>query len=172
MVVAIFICLSSPIKAQYSISNVIFDKSSPAAFGHGTTVNLSFDYTKLDGDALIFARPFINGANAPFSSASPSATYSDNQGSGIGSFTLSVNSEVDQVRFQILEKATFDLLHETFIEVDYRWLDCATNTMLTIDYPITTTKSDFYASEMISFLPGFESSVGQVIIAGIIACNE
>ncbi|MBT6004645.1 MAG: T9SS type A sorting domain-containing protein, partial [Prolixibacteraceae bacterium] len=105
----------------YSISNVVFDKPSPAIIHTVDTLNFTFNYSKPFGEVRIFARPMINGNLQVGSFSSTVKTYSDDTGETSDYISFVNESSFDQVRFQI--KSTLNqLLFETFIDVDYTFI--------------------------------------------------
>lgn len=121
-----FLLLSAQISfAQYSITGVGLSPSSAATLTTGENVTISFNYTKAAGDVRIFARPFTSGALSSNYAASGSPLYTAASGSGTGTFTLTTPSNVDQIRFQIVNATTNAVLYQTFVNVSYKFVDYA-----------------------------------------------
>jgi hypothetical protein len=106
------------------ISNIELNPDSPAELSYGERVNITFSYTKLDGDVHIWARPFNDGSIASGYSAHPSPLYTINTGNVVGFFYFVGDADVDQIRVQIVD-LTNVVLFEQFIDVEFKWVDAA-----------------------------------------------
>lgn len=103
--------------ARNSISNIRFSPASPASLNFEQNVNISFDYYAAE-NVYIFARPMTKGSPTPNYGAHPSKLYS--KGKGTGFFTIKKGAvTVDQVRFQMYNKAQTNVLFETLVPVRY-----------------------------------------------------
>jgi hypothetical protein len=105
--------------ARNSISNISFSPPSPASLDFDQRVNISFDYYATE-NVYIFARPMTKGSLTPNYAAHPSELYSNGNGKGTGFFTIKKGAViVDQVRFQMKNKAQTKVLFETLVPVRY-----------------------------------------------------
>lgn len=96
--------------------------ASPSHFALGHHFAVSFEgYTEQPGGALVFIRPFTNGALTPGYGAT-SASIPEGGGMGSSWFTFSGgDAHVDQLRFQIKTMDQSELLLEFFRPVDLTW---------------------------------------------------
>ncbi|MBN2736030.1 MAG: hypothetical protein JXR70_03555 [Spirochaetales bacterium] len=121
------VLLQSFVNVDYTVRNTntanitLLSPSSPATISLNQDVNISFNYTidNTDG-ARIFIRPMTGGSLTPAYAASGSALFS---GSGTATaffrITSGNNVHIDQLRIQILDATTNEVLHQSFVNVDY-----------------------------------------------------
>jgi len=109
--------------AAHSISNIQFTPSSPQGLQLNSDITITFDYrTSQSGGALIFPRPFTDGALSPGYGASASPTYATGSGTGGGTFTiLSGDVTVDSVRFRMTTVDQTQTLLEYFVPVNFHY---------------------------------------------------
>ena len=107
----------------YEIKNVVFDRVSPSAVPVRQEIFTTFNYTKPDGDIRIFVRGRYQGADAGEFYYEGSPLYTENSGSGGSHFFLSIPGKVDQIRFWIADADGNGMLYETFIPVDFSWVE-------------------------------------------------
>ncbi len=110
--------------SPHEISGIEMQPSSPGCIMYGQHVDISFDYISAHtGDVHIFARPFTQGALTPGYSASGSVDYPPGPGTGTQWFTILGAPEVtaDQIRFQMKDASTSELLLEFFVPCHYEF---------------------------------------------------
>ena len=106
------------------VSNEILDVSvrteSPAHLANGEFVFVDFDYMMDEAEGVrIWARPMTNGALSPGYGAHGSPVLTEAIDSGAGWFTFGEqNTKVDQVRVQMWNHDSTELLDEMFVDVD------------------------------------------------------
>jgi hypothetical protein len=107
----------------YEITDITFDRVSPAAVAVRQEIFVTFNYSKPDGDIRIFVRGRYEGADAAEFYYEGSPLYTENSGSGGSHFFLSIPGKIDQLRFRVADAAGNDVLYETFADVDFSWVD-------------------------------------------------
>lgn len=158
---------------EYSISNIILDQENPAGLGLGVALNITFAYSKPDGDVVILARPYNNGNFVPNLNVDGSPTYTSNTGTGNAFLSSDFEVEIDQIRIFILRNGTSELLFEVFYNLHFSWLSCQENMMIQLNDTIQNMQTKLaYASECITFLPGLEVKSGGQLHADLIKCNN
>jgi hypothetical protein len=107
--------------SNHAIFNIDLTPSSPSGLKNNYDVDIVFDYgTNNPGDVHIWARPMTNGGLTPGYAASGSPAYPPGWGSGSGYFQITSGEViVDQIRFQMKDATTNDLLLELFVPVTY-----------------------------------------------------
>ena len=107
--------------SEHAIYNVFCDPMSPSAIKYNQDIDISFEYgTSNPGDVRIWARPMTNGGLTPNYGASGSPAYPPGSGMGNAYFHISSGPViVDQIRFQMQDDATSDLLLEFYVPVTY-----------------------------------------------------
>ena len=113
----VFYGFSNDSGIEYSISNVVYNPSSPGNLHANNHVDITFDYSKPYGDVRIFVQPFKSEGDGA-SGTSGSRVYSDNEASGDAFFTYSGNAVVNKVRFRIVSLSGI-VLHEYSEEVHF-----------------------------------------------------
>jgi hypothetical protein len=108
---------------NHAFSNIRFSPTSPAYFTTGQQDTCWFDYhTNSSGSVFVYVRPFSNESLSPHYSASSSPYLPADSGSSSGEFTiLTGDVSVDQMRFQMRDSSTTDLLFEFFVPVDFEF---------------------------------------------------
>ncbi len=102
---------------DYSISNVVFNPTSPGSLLANEKVNITFDYSKPYGDIQIYVHPYKSEGNGK-AGTDGSGVYSDNDGSGDSYFTYSGNAIVYKVKF-IIKSLNGIVLHEHSEDVHF-----------------------------------------------------
>ena len=102
---------------DYSISNVVFNPTSPGSLLANEKVNVTFDYSKPYGDIRIYVQPYKSEGNGN-AGTDGSGVYSDNDGSGDSYFTYSGNAIVYKVKF-IIKSLNGIVLHEHSEDVHF-----------------------------------------------------
>jgi hypothetical protein len=113
----VFYGFSNDPDMEYSISNVVYNPTSPGNVHAINHVDITFDYSKPYGDVHIFVQPFKSEGDGT-AGTSGSGIYSDNEGSGDAFFTYNGNAVVNKVRFRIVSLSGI-VLHEYFEEVHF-----------------------------------------------------
>ena len=118
---------TTPPSASHSVTLSAANPYWPSGLRFGQDVTINFSYTTTEpGNVKIFVRPFTGGALTPNYSASGSPNYPTGSGTGSGTFTITSGAaKVDQLRFQMWNADQSQLLHESFVSVNYRFSDHA-----------------------------------------------
>jgi len=108
-----------------SITNISLSPPSPATLPHREYVYVAFDYATIEpGGVRIFARPLANGSPDLRSVSHPSPLHPEGKGSDTGYCTItSGDVVVDQIRFRMYNADQSGLLLETFVPVEYHFID-------------------------------------------------
>lgn len=107
--------------SDHAIYNVQLTPDSPSGLKNNQNVDFTFDYISGNpGDVRIWARPMTNGGLTPGYAASGSPAYPPGPGGGTGYFMITTGSViVDQIRFQMKDDVSGELLLEFFLPVTY-----------------------------------------------------
>ncbi len=101
----------------YSISNIVYNPTSPGSLNANDRVNLTFNYSKPYGDVRIYVRPYKSEGSGN-SGTSGSQLYTDNDGSGDAFFTYFGDAVVNKVLFSI-KSVNGIVIHEQYDSVHF-----------------------------------------------------
>ncbi len=104
----------------YSISNVVFDPTSPSSLVANDKVNITFDYQKPYGDVRIYVEP-LKSSGSGNGGVSGSGIYSETNGSGDGFFTYYGEALIEQVRIRIQSVNGGIILHDHIENVHFSY---------------------------------------------------
>lgn len=117
------VIFSEPILG-HTIDNVQITPSSPAVLAVGEDVDFTFGYeTHSAAGVRITGRPLTDGQLTPNYAAHGSPLYPVGTGTGSGYFTVNSPAVVNQIRLQMRDEATNNILTETLIDVDIEFVD-------------------------------------------------
>lgn len=104
----------------YSISNVVYDPTSPGSLVANDKVNITFDYQKPYGDVRIYVQP-LKSSGSGNTGVSGSGIYSESNGSGDAYFTYYGEALIEQVRIRIQSVNGGIVLHDHIEDVHFSY---------------------------------------------------
>lgn len=109
-----------PVKDALKI--VGFKPGVPAKLKTGTQLNIAVDYRIQSCERVrIFARPYTNGVKTPGYGAHPSPLYARGSGRATCWFTFNNPAVVDEVRVEMVDEATGDVVARTRASIKAQW---------------------------------------------------
>lgn len=116
------------IKAQWAtlsgdaLKIVGFRPRVPAKFRTGERLNVTVSYwNRSHGKVRIFARPYTNGAKTTGYGAHPSPLYARGNGKAECWFTFNQPAVVDEVRVEMIDEATGEVVARTRLRIKAKW---------------------------------------------------
>ena len=117
------VVFSEPIRGHI-IDNVQTTPSSPVILAVGEDLSFTFDYETYNAAGVrITGRPLTDGQLTPNYSAHGSPLYPVGFGTGSGYFTFATPAVVDQIRLQMRDDTTNNVLAEKIIDVDIEFVN-------------------------------------------------